>query len=318
MQTIKRILVVIDPTKDQQIALTRALQLAGSQPLEIMLYCCVYYPVLSGNHFLSEEQSEQSKKSIIHTNQLKLDNLVAAHNSAENVLFHTQVEWRDPIYTAIILASKAFEAELLIKSSHKHSAITRTFFNSTDIQLLKASAVPVLFVKTLSYGKDAKIMAALDPFDELSQKGQIDNNILELAYRLSNQARQPLHACHCFDPSYWEVLLESVRHANIWTDVFPANSNDTNLKVLDNLRLQHNQKFAQECAEFVPDSANQHLVSGELVSTLAATVEKLGVGTLVAGTSYRTGFLGSSAEELLEELNCDLLVVKPKDFESPV
>lgn len=318
MQAIKRILVVVDPTKDEQIALSRALQLAGSQPLELMLYCCIYYPVLSGNHFLSEEQIEHSKKSIIHSHQLKLNNLVDSHSSSKNVLFHTQVQWCDPIYTAIIKASSAFEAELIIKSSHKHPAITRTFFNSTDLQLLKASPQPVLFVKTDFSSKGAKVMALLDPFDELSKKGHIDTNILKLAYGLANQLQQPLHACHCFDPSYWEVLLESVRHANIWTEVFPANNNDSNLAVLDNLRLQHNQKFAEECSELVPDSANQHLLAGELVSTLAATVEKLEVGTLVVGTSYRTGLLGSKAEELLEELNCDLLVVKPIDFESPV
>jgi universal stress protein E len=318
MQTIKRILVVIDPTKDKQIALSRALQLARARPIEIMLYSCVYYPVLSGNHFLSEEQIEHSKQSIIHSHQLKLDNLVAEYSSIKNVLFHTQVQWCDPIYTAIILASKAFEADLVIKSSHKHTAITRTFFNSTDLQLLKASPLPVLFVKTDSSSKGAKVMASLDPFDELSKKGHIDTNILKLAYGLANQLQQPLHACHCFDPSYWEVLLESVRHANIWTEVFPANSNDSNLMVLENLRLKHNKEFAEECSEFVPDSANQHMLSGELVATLAATVEKLAVSTLVVGTSYRTGLVGSKAEELLEELNCDLLVVKPIDFESPV
>ena len=322
MQSIKRILVVIDPSEDQQVALSRALQLAGAEPLELMLYTCVYYPVLSGNHFLSDEHIERSKQSIIQANQLKLDKLVAS-NSAAYLRFHTQVQWCEPIYIAIIKAARAFAADLIIKSSHKHSALTRTFFNSTDLQLLKATELPLLFVKAttsllLGAANSSKVMAALDPYDELSQKGQIDNTILASAYRLANQTHQALHACHCFDPSYWEVLLESVRHANIWTEVFPANSNDSNLTVLDNLRLQHNQKFARECAEFVPNSANQHLLAGELVSTLAATVEKLGVATLVVGTSYRTGLLASKAEELLEALNCDLLVVKPKAFESPV
>jgi nucleotide-binding universal stress UspA family protein len=51
-------------------------------------------------------------------------------------------------------------------------------------------------------------------------------------------------------------------------------------------------------------------------------MEREGAELLVMGTVCRTGipgfFIGNTAEMILGQVDCSVLTVKPKDFESPV
>jgi universal stress protein E len=127
----------------------------------------------------------------------------------------------------------------------------------------------------------------------------------------------PLHALHCFDPSYWDILLEALDKIGMWADVFSIDEHQNESMVLEQLRYQHNIKFAEECSEYVPNSENQHIVSGDIDHVMPQTLRQLDAGILVLGTTYRTGLLGSTAQRLIESVDCDLLAVKPKDFEAP-
>jgi universal stress protein E len=87
--------------------------------------------------------------------------------------------------------------------------------------------------------------------------------------------------------------------------------------VLEKLRYQHNEKFSTACSEYVPNSENQHIISGDIDDVLPKKLSQINAGILVLGTTYRTGLLGSTAQRLIETVECDLLAVKPKGFEAP-
>jgi universal stress protein E len=73
-----------------------------------------------------------------------------------------------------------------------------------------------------------------------------------------------LHALQCFDPSYWDILLEAVEKSGMWADVFSYDEAQNESMVLEQLRYQHNLKFAEECTEYVANSKNQHIISGDI------------------------------------------------------
>lgn len=317
MQAIEKILVDIDPDKDEQPALTKALIIAQHQPTTIMLLSCIYYPSVVANNLLTPSQLEKTKSAIIRKHQLKLDRLVAKNHSHENITFETLVIWHSPIYHGILQVVENFRTDLVVKATHQHNALVKRLFTPTDWYLLKACPVPLLLVKTLAWTEKTSIVATVDPEHKLSQQSELDKNVLQGAFNMSSTLNMPLHAVHCFDPSYWTILFEAMGESGAWTDVFSVDEQHNESMVLEQLRYQHNLKFAEACSEYVPNSANQHILSGEIEHVLPSTLTSLHAGIAVMGTTYRTGLLGSTAQKLVETVECDLLAIKPKDFEAP-
>jgi len=316
MQTIKKILVDIDPDKQDQPALSKALHFAKQQPITIKLLSCLYYPSVLASHFLTPKQREKTQAVIIQINQLRLNKLITQH-SQKNVTYETEVIWHSPIYQSILKVVDSFKPELVIKATHQHKVIARRLFTPTDWYLLKACPVPILLVKNHKWTKNTSVVAAIDPEHHLNKKSELDKSVLKAGFSMSSSLDMPLHALHCFDPSYWDILLEALNKSGMWADVFSIDEHHNESMVLEQLRYQHNIKFAEECSEYVPNSENQHIVSGDIDRVMPQTLRQLDAGILVLGTTYRTGLLGSTAQRLIESVDCDLLAVKPKDFEAP-
>ena len=314
MAPIERILVDLEPDKKSQPALERALQFAANNKITIKLLSCVCHPSIIANNFLDKAQLDKTQAAIVKMNIKKIAELIKKHPS-ENVNYELEVEWLAPVYQGILKVAEDFKADLVVKATHPHPIYARRLFTPTDWQLLKSCPVPILFVKHQEWPSKASIVAALDPDHNLSKKSELDKRILQTAYDISKQLKAPLHACNCFDPSYWKILFEAVGVSGMWADVFSGNPDKDEESVMDKLRLEQNDKFAETCSELVPNSANQHLITGNLQEVLPEKLEELRTGMLVLGTTYRTGLLGSTAEKLLETVNCDVLGVKPKDFE---
>ena len=316
MQTIKKILVDIDPDKQEQPALSKALHFAKQQPVTIKLLSCLYYPSVVASNLLTPKQLEKAQAEIIKINQGRLNKLMTQH-SQENVTYESEVMWHSPIYQGILKVVNHFKPDLVIKATHQHKVIARRLFTPTDWYLLKACPVPILLVKNLKWTHNTSVVAAIDPEHNLSKKSELDKNILKAGFSMSTSLGMPLHALHCFDPSYWDILLEAVDKSGMWADVFSVDEHQNESMVLEHLRYQHNIKVVEECSEYVPNSENQHIVSGDINHVLPKTLTQLDAGILVLGTTYRTGLLGSTAQRLIEAVDCDLLAVKPKGFEAP-
>lgn len=316
MQSFNKILVVIDPEKQEQPALAKALQFAKKQPITVKLLSCLYYPSVMASNFLTQKQREKTRLQILKINEDRLNKLVA-QNSQTNVTFDSEVIWHWPVYQGVLNVVETFKPDLVIKATHPHKTITRKFFTPTDWYLLKACPAPILLAKNHKWTKNTSVAAAIDPEHNLSAESELDKIILKTGFSISTALDMPLQAIHCFDPSYWDILLEAVDKSGMWTDVFSYDPHQNESMVLEKLRNQHNVKFANECSEYVPNSKHQHIITGDIDEVLPKTLGQLKASILVLGTTYRTGLLGSTAQRLIETVECDLLAVKPKNFEAP-
>lgn len=65
-----------------------------------------------------------------------------------------------------------------------------------------------------------------------------------------------------------------------------------------------------------------HYLNGEAVTSICQATKRLSADVLVMGTLARsglTGFLiGNTAEQVLKDINCSLLALKPEGFISPI
>jgi universal stress protein E len=69
-------------------------------------------------------------------------------------------------------------------------------------------------------------------------------------------------------------------------------------------------------------SRRSHLRAGNASVELPAIAEEIGAGVVVMGAVSRSGlkrlFIGSTAERVIDHLKCDVLVIKPEGFKTPV
>ena len=90
----------------------------------------------------------------------------------------------------------------------------------------------------------------------------------------------------------------------------------------DAIRGQHLLAMKSLRQKFSIDEKFTHVEKGlpeEVIPDLAAHLD---AGIVVLGTVGRTGisaaFLGNTAEQVIDHLRCDLLAIKPNDYQTPV
>lgn len=317
MEQYSVILVDIDPNHAYQPALEKALSFVQQQKVKLVLYIGIFQPAIEASHLLDATALSDARQHIIDRHVLQLSNLVQTH-ARQNVEFDTHVSWHAPLYQGIIQSAHKHHADLIIKSSAPHPLSQRIFFTPNDWQLLKASPVPVLLTKGQQLKTNAAIIGAVDPMHKLSKSSQLDAQILKASETLAHMTKSAVHVCHCFDPDYWQLLVTYLSVSGVWSDVYPDQTDADPKNMLNSLKGQYQHGFKQLCDTYKIKPGNRHFIDGNITDKLPALITQLNAGTVVVGTSYRTGWLGSTAQWLLESVGCDILAVKPEGFETPV
>ena len=90
----------------------------------------------------------------------------------------------------------------------------------------------------------------------------------------------------------------------------------------DAIRGQHLLAMKALRQKFSIDEKMTHVEKGLPEEVIPDLAEHLQAGIVVLGTIGRTGisaaFLGNTAEQVIDHLRCDLLVIKPDEYQTPV
>jgi universal stress protein E len=301
---IKHILVDIDPTTDEQPALKRAVQLAKISGASIELFLVVHQSAIVFNTFLDENQLNKAKQSYVKSKKRWLNTYVDDVVNSD-IQVSTDVCWHTPIYEAIIDKALSCKADLVIKSTHKHSTLNKIFFTPNDWQLLKTCPIPILLAKSCTSPDYKQIMAAVDPSQAHNKPESMDQTILQTTESLSTLLDVKPSAVHCYDPGdvgFWSDL--GVNPLGFESVAF--NYQD----YLDQFEKSRLDQFHSLTSKYPSIGDNCILVSGHPATELPELVDEHKVDLLVMGTSYRSGLLGSTVEKILDAVHCDVLAVK--------
>ena len=78
----------------------------------------------------------------------------------------------------------------------------------------------------------------------------------------------------------------------------------------------------RELEPFGVPPGNRIVVAGDRMSQIPRVARKYHAGLLVMGAVSRSGldriFIGNTAERVIDAVGCDVLVVKPRAFKTPV
>ncbi|MDH3419838.1 MAG: universal stress protein [Gammaproteobacteria bacterium] len=312
MSANKSILVVIDPTADQQPALERAAWLAGQLGASLELLICDYDQHLSGGRFFSSDAMEGAQRELLKMHELRLEAL-AAPLREQGITVGVDARWEHPLDHGVLRKAAELQPIIVAKDTHYHSAIRRALFSNTDWSLIHSCSAPLLLVKPRQFAAEPKILAAVDPLHAHAKPAELDHAILALAKELATALHGDLQVFHSFDPA---PVIAGATGSIASPIAVPVR------ELTAALEQSHRKALAQLLDAYpVPDSA-VHLHQGVAAEALLALSSNLPADIVIMGAISRSGlkkiFIGNTAERVLDRLPCDLLIVKPAGFAIPV
>jgi universal stress protein E len=301
----RRILVVVDPTADSEPAVERAALVARKTRAQLVLFICAYDAGLLDNR--APELADLAKaRAALLENHLRRLRALARPLAADGVEVEVDARWDSPLHEGIVRKALQCDADLVIKDTHYHSALKRSIFSNTDWNLIRTCPTPLWLVKPRAMGSRPCFVAAVDPLHEHDKPAELDGAILTSAGELCSALGGEIHVFHAFDTA---PLFVAAGDAMTMPLLLPVR------EAIDVMQ-EHHTKALHELtdAHRVPrDSV--HMQQGSARQRLAALVEDVRADVVVMGAVSRRGtarfFIGNTAEEVLDKLGCDLLIVKP-------
>jgi universal stress protein E len=312
MKEISKILAVIDPTSQDQPGVSRASWLAQKTGAELELLVCYYNEYLSGDRLFDSPSLEKARAEVIQSQEKYLETLAEPLRS-EGITVKTSAVWDHPLHEGIVRHAITSDADIVIKDTHHHSAVTRAMLTNTDWNLIRTCPTRLWLVKPEEMSETPVFVAAIDPMNQHDKPAALDDEILQLSKLLADKVAGEVHAFHSYDPR----IAVATATANAYIPVsLPFD------EIEQQMHEDHQKRF-KEITEFHKvDEDKLHLVAGLTQEELPSTAEKIGADVVVMGAVARNRwkrlFIGATAERTLEFLPCDLLIVKPDWFKTPV
>lgn len=312
MDKISRILSVIDPTVESQPALERAAWLAQATSAELELLVCYYNEYLSGDRLFDSPSLAKAREEVIANQQKHLEAL-AEPLRAKGILVKTSATWDHPLYEGIVRQAVESGADIVFKDTHHHDVVTRALLSHTDWNLIRTCPVPLWLVKPGERRDDPVFLAAIDPMNQHDKPAALDDEILKVSKKLADSLNGEIYAFHSYDPQ----IAVATATANAYIPVsLPFD------EIEEQMREEHEKRFREVINFHEIDSDHAVLAAGVTHEELPRAADELNASVVVMGAVARNRwkrlFIGATAERTLEHLPCDLLIVKPDWFQTPV
>ena len=312
MSAINRILVAIaDPGARRQPALAKAVQLARRTGAELDVFHCLFDPRIQGTLVYGRAKLERQVESLVEATRVRLEQR-AEVLARSGLRVRVSVRWDYPAHEAIIRQALRHKADFVIAATRRHRALARPFLSNTDWQLIRLCPVPLLLVKSSRAWRGTKVMCAVDPLHVRAKPAALDPRILKVGAQLARALGGQLHVAHAYPPLF--EYLPGVMTEPLPVIVTGAEAREHAKRVA--------MQVAAETRRFAISKRNLHVVAGEPHEVLPQLVRQLHAQIVVMGAVSRSGlkrfFIGNTAERVIDELNCDLCVVKAPGFRTPV
>jgi len=311
MRDIHRVLFAVkDPDARRQRGIDKAIRMAKQMGASIELFHAISTPVFLDLQPLTGTSIADLKREAL---ELRLRRLEAHARRAETdgVTVSCKVQWDYPPHEAIVRRAKQSEADLIIAECHQGSRLKPWLMHLTDWELLRTSPVPVLLFKNTKPYQRPAVLAAVDPSHAHAKPAGLDPKIVEFGDQVAGSLRGSLHVMHANYPSMFGLTLGD-----------PAFDAVTLAATYEQQKRKDSADFKAFADKAGISRARRHEVDGEPVYAIPKVARALRAQIVVMGAVSRSGlkrvFIGNTAERVLRDLPCDVLVVKPPKFKPRV
>lgn len=303
---------MVDVTEDEHPAIQHAVFVARKFGMGIDLFNCHYQAPIASDPGGTLAVFEHDCEAVLDGILDRLANLAAPH-AAAGIDISVSAAWDTPLYEGVMREAAHTNARFILKETHYHSPIARALFSNTDWQLIRNCAIPVWLVKREQDWSAPTVLAAVDPMHEHDKPASLDTRILTVATEFARALGGEAHAVHVFDSG---PLVAAAAAALAPTGPAPVE------RILQEAEQQHAHALARLAEDFGIPQQRLHMPAGVSTELLPHIARELDASLVVMGAVSRSrleaAVVGSTAERALDQFPCDLLIIKPPDFVSPI
>ncbi|HAK34619.1 MAG TPA: universal stress protein UspE [Pantoea sp.] len=308
MSRYQNMLVAIDPQQDDQPALRRAVYLNQRIGGKIKAYLPIYDFSYEMTTLLSPDERASMRQGVISQRTEWIREQARAYLEA-GVEIEIKVVWHNRPYEAIIQEVLAHGHDLVLKMAHQHDRLEAVIFTPTDWHLLRKCPCPVWMVKDQPWPEGGKAVVAVNLASEEPHHDELNQKLIRETTRLAEMVNHTeVHLVGAYPITPINIAIEL-------PDFDPSVYNDA-------IRGQHLVAMKALSQKFAIREEFTHVAKGLPEEVIPDIASQLSAGIVVLGTIGRTGlsaaFLGNTAEQVIDHLRCDLLAIKPDDFNSPI
>ncbi len=201
--------------------------------------------------------------------------------------------------------------DLLVKSAQGHADPTPLLFGTVDLQLLRRCPCPVLVLKPSPEGRRRSVLAAVAPEPDALEGEDLNARILGTAAAIAALERAEMHVLHVWK-ARGEGLLRGGHRLGL--------SRTETEQWVEKSRQFYEQWLGELMAAnpVLGQAPERHLEKGDASHVISDLAARIGADLVVMGTHRHTGirglFIGSTAEQVLGQVECSVLAVKPRGF----
>ena len=314
MELTNSLLVVIDPTHKRQPALAQASVIAKKLKLDIELLICDYDSnLIEHKELLDLNDVHRQIDSYLKNHYETLEKL-ATPLREQGFKVNCESVWDYPLYEGIIRQAMRNKPFMIVKDTHHHNKFSRAIFSSADWNLIMNCPYPMLFVKPDNLWSSPNITCSVNPVDEDQSSKSADQDILQLGKLLTHELYGKLNIYH----TYFSIL-------DVPQTIYPWGGDFNSIfteEVDQQLRESHRQSLYKLADQLNISHDAIVLEDGEAKYKLPEFVKKSNTDLLVMGSTCKSRFeqvfIGGTTESVLDDVDCDILVVHPQGFKSNV
>jgi len=306
MDEINNILVILQGSEDVELALVRATELAQATGAGLTLYIRAHEQ-LEGMTALDRDKTATLIREQITARQTAYLDTLSRPLHQQSITVQYAIDWEPQPIVGIIEVVRRFGIDFVVKESRHHSKIKTLFYTPTDWHLLRKCPVPLWLLHQQISDQPQRILAAVSSVFIDDEYQRLDQRVLKYATGLATRLGCDLQVvnAYCIVP-----LGVSLDGAGIYQDEY-----------LQDLQQQHHQRTLELTRTFAIPDANVETRNGEAQTVIAQAAVELKVDLVVLGTVARHGiagvFIGNTAEQILEMLDCEVLTLKQENFSFP-
>lgn len=323
MRRFKNILCIMAADLKFQDTLNRAVHLAENNQARLTIIEVIDEIPPNTKLFDRLLSPYDLQAKIVKERQLRLELLITPRKDS-NIDLQVKILSGIP-FLEIIKEVLRKKRDLVIKTAD-HGGVLERVFCSNDMHLLRKCPCPVWLVQSEASTPYQRILAAVDVDDsfsaeELTVRHALNLQVLEMASSLALSEFAELHIIHTWMAAGEDIVKSgfiSKSEDDIATYVKEVRQrHNKNLKLLID---EMNNKLGQATLDYIKPTI--HLLKGDPCEKVPVLAEKLNANLVVMGTVTHTGisglFMGTTAETILNRINCPVLTIKPNGFKTPV
>jgi universal stress protein E len=298
MSKIERILVVVDAEEDYSkapdglpIELHKALRFVHNKAsVELQLFSVGYERYQ--HHHYKDITSEYMQMRSDYVGRMKASlKALADRLSGEGFNIKSEVIWAHPRYEQIVKKADAMNADLVIQHVRAYAKIEHYHLTDESWQLVRHCPRPLLLVRDGDWSDPVVLMAAVDPMHTHHKPLQLDKLIMDTAIEVGGQLAGETHIVHAYGESGRPFAAAEV------------------------IKEQHSKAFDELVSGYNLDVSKVHFINETPLYALQNFTDQIHCNIIVMGAISRSrlseALIGSTAEQALDYVKTDVLIVKP-------